>query len=534
MAPGTEGPTAAVAPRRRILAALGAGWVNRFAAITLNLALTPILFRTLSASEFGVWVMMMTAIGLLALLDFGLTSTLPRRFSFSSGKAEGGLKLVENAPQLAEVQDLLVTGNRLYLVRLVMTLAVGMILGAIVPRQLGLGPDVEAQATIAWALLVGSQAMQLWGAAWTGALRGFGHVALQLGILTAVSTLGLLGQIVVALAGGGLVGLACIAAPMPLISRQVTIWYMRRLHPEIDSRAGKWDRELARSMVQPSVAAWLLTVSYFVMLRADSFLIAAFVGVEEISRYFAAMQVYNTLAFASGAILLGAGPLLSQRWAQGGRETFARQSLRLIAATQFTAAAAAGSLAAIGERLIGLWIGAENYIGDTVIWLLCIRLFFDTAQSAVLNVARTTEFEKFTLLGIGGAVLYVALAVILAERYGVAGMVAANIVAQGVTLHSAGIIVGGRRIGSGALRRIVLILAEAACVSLVAFATARWTLQFLDAIRAPSASTGSEIAVVGGAVAMTAAVLSAAIWIRVLTAAERQQVIRFVGRAKSP
>lgn len=531
MDPGASRSQDAVTPRRRILSALGAGWANRFFAIALNLVLTPILFRSLSPSEFGVWVMMLSAIGLLALLDFGLTSTLPRRFSFATGKAKGGLERAENAGLLMEVQDLLVTGNRLYLVRLVMTLGFGAVLLVIVPHRLNLGGAVETEASIAWALLVISQAAQLWGAAWSGALKGFGRVTLQIGITTAVTIVGLVGQILVALAGGGLIGLACVAAPMPLISRHVTIHLMRRLHPEIDAKAGRWAPQLARSMLQPSIGAWLLTLSVFVILRADSFLIAAFVGVQEISRYFAAMQIYNTLAFASGAILLGAGPLLSQKWAAGGKETFARQSLRLIAASQFTAAAAAGSLAAIGERLIGLWIGAENYAGDAVVWLLCVRLYLDAAQTAVLSIARSTEYEEFAALGIGGAVMYVALAYFLAGRYGVAGIVAANIIAQGVTLHSVGMIIGARRIGPGALRKLAAILAEAAVVSALAFVAAWGTLHFVDDFRV---SVGSDVIAVAGAVMATGAVLLAALWFRVLAQSERELIVRLLRARKDP
>lgn len=517
------------APVRRLLAALGASWFSRILSNVLNLALTPVLFSSLGADELGVWILMMSSIGLLALLDLGLTSTLPRRFAFARGASDIHAAHVDDPAVVARVQDLLVTGNRLYLARIALTLIAGALLGYFVLGALKLDPALEADARIAWAIIVASQAAQLWGAAWTSSLTGFGLSAWQIAIGVAITVTGLVAQIVVASAGYGLIGLAVVIAPLPFIQRRITIGIMRRLHPEIDARRGSWDRALASSMIRPSLLAWVLSISVFATLRLDNFFIAAYLGVEKVAPYFAAMQIYNCIVFLSLAVFSGAVPFLSQRWASGAREDFSRNAIKLIRFSLFMAAAGAGTFVGVGEQLFKIWLGQENYVGFVVVALISGRILLDTLQAAVLGAARSTEFEAFTPLGMTAALLSVVFSFALVPSQGIVGVVAANLIAQGLTLHSFAVARAAKRIGPTAPKAVLRVLLEAIGVAAGCYVAASLASEVLSSSSAQSASFERGVMAFVVALLVAAFALAAVIWFRVFDASDRQLALRLLG-----
>jgi O-antigen/teichoic acid export membrane protein len=516
--PALDHPAGLGRPAGRVISAIGASWANRFLNIALNLMLTPLLFGGLGAAELGLWVTMQSAIGLLALLDLGLTSTLPRRFAFLRGATDIRTRHVEDAGAIALVQNLLVTGNRLYLIRMAATVLAGAALGVFALAHLDLDPQLAEKAQIAWAVIVIGQALQLWGAAWTASLSGFGLVAWQIGISSTVTSLGLLAQIGVVSAGFGIIALACVTAPLPVITRQVSIWTMRWLHPEIDPRHGRWDAAVARSMVRPSLAAWVTGLGAFATLRLDNYFIAAFVGLEEIGPYFAAMQIYNSVHILAIAVVGGATPLLSQIWKRGGPGSFVATATKVIAAAMMIAATGAAALVALGDRLFEVWIGPNGSPGDVVIALIALRIVLDTLQASCMGAARSTEFEVFARLSLTAAALNVALCFVLTPHFGLVGIVVSNLLAQGVTLHSIGVARAIGRIQPGSSSGVMRVLLVALAVGVGGYFAAIVVLK--------SGLFGGGALTVAAALAAVAIVLATGLWLLALDRMDRRSVVQ--------
>ena len=283
------------------------------------------------------------------------------------------------------------------------------------------------------------QAAQLWGAAYSAALGGFGLAAWQIAIGSVVTILGLFLQILVVSFGFGILGLALVTAPLPLVSRQVSILVFRRLHSEIVVSAGRWSARVARSMWQPSISAWLVTIGAFFTLRLDYYFIGVYVALDDVGPYFAATQIYNNIVLLALSFMAAITPLLSQRWGAGDVDRLQLEASKAASISLVCAAAGAGVLIAIANEIFDLWVGDGNFPGELVIGLISVRIFLDTFQAAVLGAARSTEFEVFAKYALAAAALNVALCLILVPAYGIPGVVCANIVAQGLTLHSLGV-----------------------------------------------------------------------------------------------
>src|SRR5439155_21749797 len=102
------------------------------------------------------------------------------------------------------------------------------------------------------------------------------------------SSLPLAVQIVVALAGGGLIGLAIVAAAGALLQRFLILGLARRKRPELFSIEGSWKPALLKGMAPLALKAWITCLGGAVVMNSDQWFIAGMQGAKQIPAYRAA------------------------------------------------------------------------------------------------------------------------------------------------------------------------------------------------------------------------------------------------------
>ncbi|MFC7053965.1 lipopolysaccharide biosynthesis protein [Hansschlegelia quercus] len=500
---------------RRITAAVLAIWFSRIVAIGCGLVLMPILFGRLAEPELGVWLLLNQSALLILMLDFGLTSTLTRRFAFLQGRARG------EEPDDDRVRDfgrLAGTGRRLFRF---MGAGVGgsaWLAGLAFVGGLSLEHELLAQARIAWTILCAGQAVALSNGLWTAAIAGLGYVGPVALISAGFTSLTIMAQCGVALGGGGVVSLAAVAGGGNLAVRFVIVAYLRRREAALSGAPRVWDAGEAAGLMKPAFKYFLTEIGAVMLLRTDQYFIAAYLDPRSIPNYVAAY----TLAFNAALISIAVGEpgavYVTQLWRSAAQNGVRGIVLRSMRVGMGLMALGVALLLFAGPAIMTVWIGEDRFVGSAVMAIFSAMLLVHTQQSLLFGFSRATENEVYALWYLLAGALNVGLSFVLTPALGLVGVALSTVLAQVAST--------GWHIPLSALRRLGIsprdyarFVAAPVAALFVGACSAIWLVT--DGPAAPTSAFGkvAAAAVAGGAMG------AVGFWGLVLDAPLRRRVL---------
>lgn len=494
-------------------------WLSRVVAIALGLVLMPILFGRLPKADLGVWLLLSQSGVMILLLDFGLTSTLTRRFAFIQGDllAHGGDDSAR-AGSVETFERLAAAGRRLYLVIALGVGGLAWLGGLIFIATLRLDPALAQDAYVAWTIICLGQALALSNGLWTAAIAGMGHVAPVTLMATGFTCLTLLAQCAVALAGGGLTPLAVAGALGSVAFRVAAVSYLRRKEPLLSGPRERWDRTTARELMGPSLKYFLTEIGAIMLLRADPYFIAGFLDPASLPVYAANYALAFNAAVISIAIGDAGNVYVSQLWRAQTRDRVRAIVLRSMRIGMGLIALGAALLLFAGPTITALWLGEGHFVGLPIMATFCAMLVLYTQQSLMFGFSRATEHEVYAVWYLAAGVLNIALSFVLTPALGLVGVALSTFMAQAATT--------GWQIPLSALRRLEIAprhyLSHVTAPIAVLFAVACAAIWLaVDGPVAPASQSGRLLA----AVLAGASVGAAGCWILVLDAHLRRRAL---------
>ncbi|RIK83988.1 MAG: teichoic acid transporter [Planctomycetota bacterium] len=418
---------------RRILLAVLANYGGRFAQIVLNLTLIPVMFRSLSPEEIGIWWIIGQSSMFLGLMDLGFGPTLTRRIAFAKGASGGSVDIELNEESRRRISDLAGTGRILYryVALLVLLLAGGS--GAAFLGSLELTRLSLSEVFFAWALICVGYAINTWGGFWLCLLGGLGYVGGAGFITVGFQIAGLVVKVIVVLCGGGLIGLAVTDCVAGLAARQATIAYLRWREPQVSTLVGCWSQSEFRSMLSPAIRTWLTALGAFLILRTNQYFIASFKGAEALPNYQAAYAAVSNLYIIAMSFSTASSVFYSQLWHAGEVERVHQLLARNLNVAMGTMICGSAALLFGSPQLFELWLGHGHFIGFPILMLFCVMLTLE-AQHVVFSFAsRATEDEAFALWALGAGFLNLAFTWSLIEPLGLLGVAVGGCLAQLLT-----------------------------------------------------------------------------------------------------
>ncbi|WP_155888823.1 lipopolysaccharide biosynthesis protein [Inquilinus limosus] len=402
--------------------------------IGLNLLILPILFHAMNQEELGLWLVLgQSTIFLGILTEAGFTPTITRRIAFAAGKGRAGPGQPLDEEARRDLADLLASGRIAFRFVSIGVFVLTFVLGSLYLWQLDLREVSPTTAWIAWTLLCVGYATTTWSGLWTALATGLGYVAAGTIIVTVVGVAALLTQMAVALAGGGLLGLAIVSAISGVTVRLATRLYVRRRQPQLFSNPGRWDRTLMRSMMAPSIRSWLTAVGFALLFKTDQYFIALYVDTTQVPAYYAVYALLHNLAILALALGQTSSVYVSQLWHSGSLEKIHDIVLRSLRMTLILMACGVATLLVVGRDLISVWIGPEHFAGYGVLTALGAMFLFCVQQNAILTFSRATENEVYAVPFLVAGGLNLVLSWALVQYVGLLGAPLATLLAQALT-----------------------------------------------------------------------------------------------------
>lgn len=322
-----------------------------------NVVIVAILIRSLGPTGFAPWATAVGILGLLTILDGGLSATTARNVA----RAIAGDR---------EAVDLVRAAYAAYAGLAVLVLVVGSAASLLIPAALGAEGSAATSAVILGVVLATDLAVVVGSAGWLGSLRGASRFDLLL-VTNGAQVLVALPITVALVPGLGLVGAAIAQLLGRLVGRVVAAAALRRAIPWIRLMPGHVTRRSWRRLGVFTLPILAIGISTQLGIGIDPVIVALSSGPAAVGLYAAGSGLVRYVAFLVFPILSVLLPSFSEL-AYARPEATAGVLVRCLRLASLLGALAFGTLAVSAAPALEAWIGRSDWLSVQVLVLYAI------------------------------------------------------------------------------------------------------------------------------------------------------------------
>jgi O-antigen/teichoic acid export membrane protein len=377
-----------------------------------GLIVTPLLLAHLGSAQFGLWILLLSVVGYLGLLEVGLYLTVSKRVAECLA--------VDDRERLRVV---LGTACAMYGALSLLVVVVAAVLAANVQSLFNLsGAGVETARLCLWVLGLNQASVFLFRLMPT-VLFGAGRMDL----LTSVATFSNLGaaavNIFLAMRGYSIVALACSTMATTFVSGVIAHRLIARQLPFIEIHPRHARPEMARELLKFGSRNAALSIAGTIAFGADALVIGLLLPVANVAHYAVASKLINLVkelcqkpvdvllpAFSHNEAQ-GDGPRQFQLWSES-------ISLSMVICLPFVV-----GFWALGDRIVRAWVGAGHEASYSIGAVLGLVLLLQLPGHASFTILTGTERNTFLVrLYVVAAATNLAVSLFLTSRLGPMGV----------------------------------------------------------------------------------------------------------------
>ena len=417
-----------MAGKKRFALNVMMNWVAVAVGMVIPFFLTPFVIRHLGVDAYGVWILAMSTVSYIGLLDLGLRSAIIR--FVSKANAEGDMPQARSAI------------NAALWFRVLISAGVGVIsiaLAALFPHLFKIPTGLEHASQVTVLLCALGVAITLISGVFGGVLSAINRFDVLSSITVGQTVARAIGVLVILRLGGGLVQLAIWEFVVITLAGFTTLGAALRLFPACRSRLHKPQIETLRKIWSYSFYTFMIVIAVQIVFYSDNLVVGAFLSVGAAAIYSIGGSLANYSGQASTAMGQTFIPLASGMDASGRADDLKTLLIRGTQAALALALPIDVALVLRGKTFINLWMGHQGIqfgeTSGTVLQILMISQFFTVANSTAGQIAYGVEkhksVAKFALME---AVLNLALSIILVKTIGIYGVAWGTSISMGL-LH---------------------------------------------------------------------------------------------------
>ena len=413
-------------PTQMLTKRLATNVLMNWAAMAVNMAvpffLTPFVVRHLGQTGYGVWIIAVSIVSYLNLLDLGLRSAVVRFVSQAQSKGE--LPRATAAIQAALwVRVLIAAGVS------VLSLA----LAYVMPRLFKLPPDLVHAGQITTLLCALGVAVSLVAGVFGAVLTAINRFDLLSYITMAQTITRAVGVLLILRSGRGLIPLAAWELTVMVLVGSATTLTALRCFPASRTRVQRPEMPLLRSIWSYSFTTFIFIIAVQIITNTDNLVVGAFRSVGDVTLYAIGGSLVGYAYQVSGALSSTFTPLASGLEASGRFDELRAMLIRGTQATLALALPVAIGLATRGETFIRLWMGPQyGHPSEVVLRILLISMFFGVGDATAGSIMMATDRHRpVARWAVYEAILNLGLSILLIRKMGFYG------VAWGTTISMA-------------------------------------------------------------------------------------------------
>jgi O-antigen/teichoic acid export membrane protein len=381
--------------------------------MVVSFFLSPFVVHRLGNTVYGIWVLTISTINYLSLLDLGMRSSVLRFVSKShtKGDDEGAsdafsaalwVRLQISVAVLLASAGLAVAFNKIFHV----------------PTSL------IGDARLAVMIMGSSMALNMSMGVFGGVLSGLNRYDLNSLITLTQLTIRVIGVIAVLRSGKGIVAIACCELTAALVGNLLLVFVTRRIYPNLKIHLGKPKREVLRQLWSYSFYVFVVTVAIQLVYQTDNIVVGAFVSVASVTFYSIGNSLCRYTDQLVTAITLTFVPAASTYEAGGDTEKLAGLYQNGTRAIMMVALPVIVTLITRGRTFIGLWMGPMyEQVSGTVLLILATALLFSVANGTGSAIAYGIEkHQTLAKWAFVEGISNLTLSILLAHKMGIYGV----------------------------------------------------------------------------------------------------------------
>ena len=359
-------------------------WIAMAVGMVVPFFLTPYVVKHLGSTGYGVWILAVSTVSYLNLLDMGMRSAVIR--FVSKAEAEGKVEDVQSAVGAALWFRLLLA---------VVVAIMSVVLAVLFPHLFKVPAEMMRAGQITVLLCALGVAITLITGVF-GAVLSAIHRFDVLSWVTMTQTLARAGGVLLILRSGrGLVSLAIWELIIISAAGALTVVVACKLFPPARVRVKKPQMDVLRKIWSYSFTTFLWIVAVQIIVNTDNMVIGAFLSASVVAFYSIGGSLASYAGQVVGALSTTFTPLASNLDAGGRIDQLQKLLIRGTQATLALALPISLTLLIRGKTFIGIWMGAKySEISGTVLQILMISQFFGVADSTAGAVMMAMDKHK--------------------------------------------------------------------------------------------------------------------------------------------
>jgi O-antigen/teichoic acid export membrane protein len=402
-----------MASKKRFAINVVMNWLAMATGMVVPFFLMPFVVRHLGPLAYGVWILAVSTVAYLNLLDLGLRSAIVR---FVSKNAAAG-KILEAQKAIGAA-----LWFRLGIAAVVVLLSIALAFAF--PHLFKVPHDLQRAGQITVLLCALGVASGMISGVFSAVMSGI-HRFDVLSSISVVQTLArAIGVIVILRSGHGLVTLAYWELAIGVTGSLVTWAAAVKIYPPCRLRLSRPDIATLKMIWSYSFKTFIIIIAVQIVFYTDNIIVGAFLSVGAVTLY----SIAGSLAMYSGQVSTSMGttfiPMASSLDASGQASSLQKLLLRGTQAMLGLMLPIGLSLLLRGKTFIGLWMGPQySETSGTVLQILLISQFFTIANSTAGQIAYGVDKHKSVATWAAiEAMLNLGLSIVLVKTTGLYGV----------------------------------------------------------------------------------------------------------------
>ena len=359
-------------------------WASMAISMVVPFFLTPFVVRHLGPTAYGIWILAVSTVSYLSLLDLGLRSAIIRFVS----KAQAQNHMAEATSSI---------GAALWF-RLVVAAGVAILsvtLSLTFKRLFTIPLNMQRPAQITVLLCALGVGISLISGVFGAVLAAVNRFDVLSSVTMAQTIARAAGVIVILRNGLGLVSLAYWELTIIFLSGVASCVIAFKVFPACRVRLERPDTRVVKKIWAYSFTTFIYIIAVQIITNTDNLVVGAYLGVGVVVFYSIGGSLVSYSGQAVGALSSTFTPLASGLEASGKSEDLRRLLIRGTQASLGLALPISLALLLRGGTFIALWMGPQySEISWTVIQILMISQFFSVANCTAASIMMAIDKHK--------------------------------------------------------------------------------------------------------------------------------------------
>ncbi len=402
-----------MAGTKRLAVNVVMNWVAMAVNMVVPFFLTPFVVRHLGSVGYGVWILAVSTVSYLNLLDLGLRSAVIR--FVSKAQTKGSMTEASEAIHAALWFRLIIASG---------VAIVSVVLAAAVPHFFKIPRDLMHAAQVTTLLCALGVAVTLVSGVFGAVLAAINRFDLLSYVTMFQTVLRASGVLLILRSGRGLVPLACWELMVITVVAVATTVLAMTTFPHSRVRPGRPDMGVLRMIWSYSFTTFIFMIAVQIITNTDNLVVGSFLSVGAVTFYAIGGSLTNYACQVSGALSSTFTPMASNLDASNDFGGLQRMLIRGTQATLGLALPISAALFFRGGTFIRLWMGPQyQVVSEHVVRILMISMYLAIANGTAGSIMMATEKHKpMARMAVWEAALNLGLSLVLVKTIGMYGV----------------------------------------------------------------------------------------------------------------